>query len=151
MVRSAVAVAVAAGAAHPDISTEEALKAAVLAAPTLGYSTGPSGVQLGKLFERWGIAGQIASRIVTPPPGTSVASLMARGEVALGFQQLSEMRGVTGIDVIGGLPEAVQIVTTFSAALATASRQAAAAQRLLAFLADPAMAELKRRHGMAPA
>lgn len=148
MVHSAVAVAVPAGTPHPDIATEAALKATVLAAPTLGYSTGPSGVQLAKLFERWGIAEQIAPRIVTPPPGTSVASLIALGEVALGFQQLSEMTGVAGIDVIGGLPEAVQIVTTFSAARATVSTQAGAAQGFLDFLASPATADLKRRHGM---
>lgn len=151
MVHSAVAVAVPAGAAHPDIATEAALKAAVLAAPTLGYSTGPSGVQLAQLFERWGIAQQIAARIVTPPPGTSVASLIAQGEVALGFQQLSEMTGVAGIDVIGGLPEAVQIVTTFSAARATVSTQAGAVQGFLSFLASPQTADLKRRHGMTPA
>lgn len=151
MVHSAVAVAVPAGTPHPDIATEGALKAAVLAAPTLGYSTGPSGVQLAKLFERWGIAQEIAPRIVTPPPGTSVASLIAKGEVALGFQQLSEMTGVPGIDVIGGLPEAVQIVTTFSAARATASPQAGAVQGFLDFLASPQTADLKRRHGMTPA
>jgi molybdate transport system substrate-binding protein len=151
MVHSAVAVAVPAGAKHPDIATEAALKAAVLAAPTLGYSTGPSGVQLAKLFERWGIAETIQPRIVTPPPGTSVASLIAKGEVALGFQQLSEMTGVAGIDVIGGLPEAVQIVTTFSAARATVSTQAGAAQGFLSFLASPQTADLKRRHGMTPA
>ncbi|MCB2016392.1 MAG: substrate-binding domain-containing protein [Hydrogenophaga sp.] len=148
MVRSAVAVAVRAGTPAPDISTEAALRAAVLAAPTLGYSTGPSGVQLAKLFERWGIADQIAPRIVTPPPGTSVASLIAKGEVALGFQQLSEMRGVAGIDVIGGLPEPVQIVTTFSAARSSVSPQAAAVQRFLDFVASPQTADLKRRHGM---
>lgn len=151
LVHSAVAVAVPAGAPVPDISTEAALKAAVLAAPTLGYSTGPSGVQLAKLFERWGIAQQIAPRIVTPPPGVSVGSLVAKGEVALGFQQLSEMTGVPGIQVIGGLPEAVQIVTTFSAARATVSAQTAAVQAFLAFAAGPATAELKRRHGMTPA
>lgn len=151
MVHSAVAVAVPAGAEHPDIATEAALRAAVLAAPTLGYSTGPSGVQLAKLFERWGIAQQIAPRIVTPPPGTSVGSLVAKGEVALGFQQLSEMTGVAGIDVIGGLPEAVQIVTTFSAARATVSAQLDAVQKFLSFLSSPQTADLKRRHGMTPA
>lgn len=151
LVRSAVAVAVPAGAPVPDISTEDALKAAVLAAPTLGYSTGPSGVQLAALFERWGIAQQIAPRIVTPPPGTSVASLIAKGEVALGFQQRSEMMGVEGIRVIGGLPEAVQIVTTFSAARATVSAQAAAVQAFLSFVSSEGTADLKRRHGMSPA
>lgn len=151
MVRSAVAVAVPAGAPVPDISTEAALKAAVLAAPTLGYSTGPSGVQLARLFERWGIADQIASRIVTPPPGVPVGSLVARGEVALGFQQLSEMMNLPGIQLLGGLPEAVQIVTTFSAARATVSTQADAVQQFLAFVASPQTAELKRRQGMDPA
>lgn len=151
MVHSAVAVAVPAGAPVPDITTEAALKATVLAAPTLGYSTGPSGVQLAALFERWGIAQQIAPRIVTPPPGISVGSLVAKGEVALGFQQLSEMTGVAGIQVIGGLPEAVQIVTTFSAARATVSPQAVAVQAFLAFAASPDTADLKRQHGMTPA
>lgn len=151
LVRSAVAVAVPAGAPAPDISTEDALKAAVLAAPTLGYSTGPSGVQLAALFEHWGIAQQIAPRIVTPPPGTSVASLIANGEVALGFQQRSEMMGVEGIQVIGGLPEAVQIVTTFSAARATVSAQADAVQAFLSFVSSEGTADLKRRHGMSPA
>lgn len=148
MVRSAVAVAIPAGAPHPDISTEAALQAAVLAAPTLGYSTGPSGVQLARLFERWGIAAEIAPRTVTPPPGVSVGSLVAKGEVALGFQQLSEMMGVAGIEVIGGLPEAVQIVTTFSAAQAASSTQPEAVQAFLQFLASPDTADLKRRHGM---
>ena len=148
LVHSAVAVAVPAGAPVPDIGTEAALKAAVLAAPTLGYSTGPSGVQLAALFERWGIAQQIAPRIVTPPPGVSVGSLVAQGQVALGFQQLSEMMGVPGIQVIGGLPEAVQIVTTFSAARSSLSQQTVAVQAFLAFAASPATAELKQRHGM---
>lgn len=151
MVRSAVAVAVPAGAPVPDITTEAGLQAAVLAAPTLGYSTGPSGVQLAKLLEHWGIAEQIAPRIVTPPPGTSVASLIAQGEVALGFQQRSEMMDVAGIQVIGGLPEAVQIVTTFSAARATVSAQSGAVQVFLDFLGSPATAATKQRHGMEPA
>lgn len=151
MVHSAVAVAIPAGAPRPDLSTEAALRAAVLAAPTLGYSTGPSGVQLAKLFERWGIADAIRPRTVTPPPGVSVGSLVAKGEVALGFQQLSEMMGVAGIEVIGGLPEAVQIVTTFSAARATVSTQADAVQTFLNFVASERTAALKTQHGMSPA
>lgn len=151
MVRSAVAVAVPAGTARPDISTEEALKAAVLAAPTLGYSTGPSGVQLARLFERWGIAGQIGPRIVTPPPGVPVGSLVAKGEVALGFQQLSELMNLPGIELLGGMPEAVQIVTIFSAARSAVSTQDEAVDRFLRFVASPATAAIKQRHGMAPA
>ena len=151
IVRSAVAVAVPAGTPRPDISTEAALKAAVLAAPTLGYSTGPSGVQLARLFEHWGIAAEIAPRIVTPPPGVPVGSLVAKGEVALGFQQLSELMNLPGITLLGGLPEAVQIVTTFSAAQTVPSTQTAATRCYLDFLASAATAATKRQHGMEPA
>lgn len=151
IVRSAVAVAVPAGTPRPDISTEAALKAAVLAAPTLGYSTGPSGVQLALLFEHWGIAAEIAPRIVTPPPGVPVGSLVAKGEVALGFQQLSELMNLPGITLLGGLPEAVQIVTTFSAAQTVPSTQTAATRSYLDFLASAATAATKRQHGMEPA
>lgn len=151
IVRSAVAVAVPAGTPRPDISTEAALKAAVLAAPTLGYSTGPSGVQLARLFEHWGIAAEIAPRIVTPPPGVPVGSLVAKGEVALGFQQLSELMNLPGITLLGGLPEAVQIVTTFSAAQTVPSTRAAATRSYLDFLASAATAATKRQHGMEPA
>jgi molybdate transport system substrate-binding protein len=148
VVRSGVAVAVRAGSPHPDIGSEAALKAAVLAARTLGYSTGPSGVQLARLFERWGIGGKIRDRIVTPPPGVPVGSLVAQGEVELGFQQLSELMGLPGIDVLGPLPDAVQIITVFSAGLSSTCTQAEAARGLLHFLASPASAATKQRHGM---
>ncbi|HQR10511.1 MAG TPA: substrate-binding domain-containing protein [Casimicrobiaceae bacterium] len=146
--RSGVAVAVRAGAPRPDLGSEAALKRAVLAARTIGYSTGPSGVHLAKLFERWGIAEQVASRIVQPPPGVPVGTLIARGDIELGFQQLSELMNVPGIDVAGLLPPQVQITTVFSGAVCTASAQADSARRLLAFLASPARGDAKRRHGM---
>lgn len=148
LVHSGVAAAVKAGAAHPDIASEEAVKRAVLAAPSLGYSTGPSGLQLAKLFERWGIAQEIAPRIVTAPPGVPVGTLVARGDVALGFQQLSELMNVQGIDVLGPLPPSIQITTTFSAGVCAASAQPEAARALLAFLASPEAARTKQRHGM---
>lgn len=151
LVHSGVAVAVRAGADQPDISGESALKAAVLAARTLGYSTGPSGMQLAKLFERWGIAEQIADRIVTAPPGVPVGALVAKGEVELGFQQFSELMNLEGIALLGPLPPEVQITTTFSAGLANTSTQADAARALIAFLASPATAETKRGNGMEPA
>ncbi|MBE0586908.1 MAG: substrate-binding domain-containing protein [Hydrogenophaga sp.] len=148
MVRSGVALAVRSGAPHPDIASEAAVKQAVLAARTLGYSTGPSGVQLAKLFERWGIAEQIKDRIVTAPPGVPVGSLVAQGEVELGFQQLSELMSLEGIDVLGPLPAQIQIITTFSAGLATASTQPEAVRALLAFLVSPATGPTKQRNGM---
>lgn len=151
LVQSGVAVAVPEGQAVPDISTEDALKAAVLAAPTLGYSTGPSGVQLAKLFEAWGIAEQIQDRIVQAQPGVPVGALIAQGQVALGFQQLSEMRGVKGITVLGPLPPSVQIITTFSGSVASSSTQADAVRTLLDFWSSPACTPLKLQHGMSAA
>jgi molybdate transport system substrate-binding protein len=151
VVRSGVAVAVRAGAPRPDIATEEALRQAVLAAGRISYSTGPSGVHLANLFERWGIAAQIKDRIVEAPPGVPVGSLVARGEVELGFQQLSELMHLEGIEVLGPLPSAVQVLTTFSAGVGVRSTRSDAARDFLAYLASPAAAEAKRRHGMEPA
>ena len=148
LVRSGVALAVPAGQPVPDISTEAALKAAVLAAPTLGYSTGPSGVQLAKQFEAWGIAEQIKDRLMQAKPGVPVGSLVALGEVALGFQQLSEMLGVQGITIVGGLPPAVEIITTFSGSVVTTSSQADAVHTMLAFWATTVCNDTKVRHGM---
>jgi len=151
LVHSGVAVAVRAGAPHPDIGSEAGLRQAVLAARTLGYSTGPSGVALARLFECWGIAEQIAPRLLTAPPGVPVGSLVAQGEVELGFQQLSELMHLPGVEVLGPLPAAIQIVTTFSAGLTTACTRAAAVQSWFDFLRSAAADETKRRHGMDPA
>lgn len=148
IVRSGVAVAVRAGSPRPDLGTEAALKAAVQAAPSLGYSTGPSGVALAKLLERWGIADEVAPKLVTPPPGVPVGSLVASGQVALGFQQLSELMHLPGIDVVGPLPDAIQIVTLFSGGVAATSTQPDAARALLEFLRAPHTAAIKRANGM---
>ena len=151
LARSRIAIAVAAGARQPDIASESAVRDAVLHARTIGYSTGPSGAHLARLFERWGIADAIAPRIVQAPPGTPVGGLVAGGEVELGFQQLSELMHLPGIDVVGPLPAEIQAITMFSAAVCTASMRAAVARTLLSFLASPQANAAKRRHGMEPA
>jgi molybdate transport system substrate-binding protein len=151
IVHSGVAIAVRGGTRRPDVASEEALKRSVLAAPTVGYSTGPSGVALVKLFERWGIAQELQGRLVQAPPGVPVGALVARGDVALGFQQLSELIHLEGIDIVGPMPAAVQITTTFAGGVCKASAQPERVRELLASLASPAGDEAKRRNGMEPA
>jgi molybdate transport system substrate-binding protein len=148
VVESGVAMAVKAGAPHPDVSTEAAVRQAVLDAPHLGYSTGPSGVQLAKLFQRWGIAEEVAPRTLQAPPGVPVGALVALGEVDLGFQQLSELMHLEGIELLGPLPPEIQITTTFSAGVAATCARPEAAQAFLQFMRSSALDALKRQHGM---
>jgi molybdate transport system substrate-binding protein len=148
IVRSGIAIAVRAGAQQLPIDTEADIKALVLAAPTLSYSTGPSGVYLEKLFARWGILEQIRSRIVVPPPGVPVGTLVADGTAALGFQQLSELMNVRGIAVLGALPDSIQSLTVFSGGVSASSAAPDAARALLEYLASPQLAPLKQQHGM---
>jgi len=149
--QSGVAIAVKAGEAKPDVANEPAIRDAVLRARGIGYSTGPSGTHVVRLLERWGIADTMAGRIVQAPPGVPVGTLVARGDVELGFQQLSELMHLPGIEVVGLLPPAIQRMTIFSAAVCAASTQAEAASTLLSFLASPSADAAKRRHGMEPA
>ena len=151
LARSAVAIAVPAGTARPDVSTERALRNAVSAARSIGYSTGPSGTHLARLFERWGIANVVAPRLVQAPPGVPVGGLVARGEAAIGFQQLSELMHMPGIDIVGTLPPGADLVTLFSAAVCAASTRRDATCALLAFLASDATDAMHARHGMQPA
>ncbi|WP_431225024.1 substrate-binding domain-containing protein [Serratia sp. L9] len=150
LVKSGVAIAVKEGAQVIDIGSEEAVKQAVLAAKTIGYSTGPSGVYLAELFGRWGIAEQIKENMVKAPPGVPVGALVANGEVELGFQQLSELLHLKGIVILGPLPADIQIMTRFSAGLPLESNQPEAAQVLLNFLTSPAAIEAKINNGMEP-
>lgn len=150
LAKSGVGIAVKAGAARPDISSGETLKRAVLAAQSIVYSTGPSGIYLAGLFQRMGIADQIRHKIKQvqgEPAGASVA----RGEAEIGFQQMSELLPVPGIDVIGPLPADVQQITVFSAGLHVAARQPDAAKALVKFLTAPAAAPVIRKKGMEPA
>lgn len=148
LVCSGVSIAVRAGAPQPNIDSEDAVKSAVLAARSLSYSTGPSGVYLEKLFARWGILEQVRARIVVPRPGIPVGSLVATGEAELGFQQLSELKNLAGVQVVGPLPPAIQTITIFSGGICGLSSDVDAARDLLDYLASPATADIKRGHGM---
>jgi molybdate transport system substrate-binding protein len=101
LARSGMAIAIAAGAPRPDVGSESAVRDAVLRARGIAYSTGPSGAHLLALLERWGIGATVVSRLVQAPPGTPVATLLARGDAELGFQQLSEFQHAAGIDIAG--------------------------------------------------
>ena len=148
LARSGVAAAVRQGAAVPDFSSVDSLRRAVLEAPRIGYSTGPSGVALLELFKRWGVHEALAPRLLQAPAGVPVAALVARGDVALGFQQLSELIDMPGITLVGPLPAAVQITTVFSAGIGVRSRQIEAARACLSFMAGPQAVDAKRKQGM---
>jgi molybdate transport system substrate-binding protein len=150
LAQSRVAIAVAAGAPRPAIGNGTAVRDALLAARRVGYSTGPSGRHLARLIERWDMTNTMANRLVEAPPGVPVGALLARGDVDLGFQQLSELMHVPGVDVVGTLPPEIQEVTVFSGAVCATSARPAAARALLSFLASPDTGAIKRRHGMEP-
>ena len=148
--RSGVYVAVRKGAPPPAIGSEDAMRDAIRAAKTIGYSTGPSGVALQTLFERWGIADEIKSRIVQAKPGVPVGAMIAGGAVELGFQQRSELIHLAGIDVVGPLPPAIQITTTFSGGVASASTDRAAAAKLLGYMSSADARAAIVEQGMEP-
>lgn len=151
LVRSEVVGAVPAGAPAPRLDDEDALRAAVLAAPRIGYSTGPSGTALLALFARWGLEDTLRDRLLQAPPGVPVGTLVARSEVALGFQQRSELVHLPGLTLLGPMPPEAAIVTVFAGAVAGTSRRGDEAAAVLAHWASPATAERKRQHGMTPA
>jgi molybdate transport system substrate-binding protein len=151
LARSTVAIAVARGALRPAIESEARLRETVLSAPSIGYSTGPSGVALQRLFVRWGIATAIAPRLVLAPPGVAVGELVARGDAAIGFQQRSELLPLDGVDVVGDMPQGLEIVTVFSGGVCGTSRRPELAQALLDFIRSPAADEARLRHGLKPA
>jgi molybdate transport system substrate-binding protein len=150
LAKSGVGVAVRAGALKPDISSGEALKRAVLAAKSVVYSTGPSGIYLSGLFQRMGIAGQIEAK-VRQVQGEPAGAVVARGEAEIGFQQMSELLPVEGIDVVGPLPPDIQQITVFAAGLHARAKEPAAARALIRFLHAPAAAPIIRKKGMEPA
>ncbi|MBV9114767.1 MAG: substrate-binding domain-containing protein, partial [Hyphomicrobiales bacterium] len=148
--RSSIAIAVRAGEEPARIDGAEALKQAVLKARKIAYSTGPSGDHLKRLFALWGIADAISARLVQAQPGIPVGSLLAKREADLGFQQLSKLLHLPGIDIIGLLPPEIQNETVFSAAIASRSSKPDQARALIEFLASPDTAATKRRHGLEP-
>src|SRR5579863_1073468 len=111
--RSGIALAIPSGATRPAVATAGDVRAAMLAAPRVAYSTGPSGAYLLSLWERWGVGREMAGRAVQAPAGVPVAALLARGEADLGVQQYSELLEQPGIEILGPLPDSIQQITVF--------------------------------------
>jgi molybdate transport system substrate-binding protein len=150
LARSYVGLAVRAGEPHPDISTEPALRAALLGARAVAYSRlGASGILFAKLIERMGIASEINARAVIIPQGFTAERLVA-GEADLAVQQISELKQVAGIEVIGPLPHQLQTPAVFSAGRMAASPRVAQSDRLLRYLASPEVAPALRESGLEP-
>src|SRR5579863_379442 len=147
---SAIAVAVKSKAKRPSLTDGESLKAAILAAQSICYSTGPSGTHVVKLLEKWAIDRLMSERIVQAPPGVPVGTLLARGEAELGFQQLSEFLDVPGIDIAGPLPREIQSLTRFSCAVGALASNEAGARGFISYLTSREADASKRRHGMEP-
>jgi len=148
LAKTGIGVAVRAGAPKPDISSGTAIKKALLAAKTVGYSTGPSGVYLMGLFERLGIAAEVKAKTRQVPSGGTVGTILASGEAELGFQQVSELVHVSGVDFVGPLPPEIQHVTVFSAGIHTNAKAPEAARALLDFLIAPAARTVIQKHGL---
>lgn len=156
LVLSQVAAAIPAGGEEPAARAEGSavpdtagLRAALRAADRIGYSTGPSGTALIRMIEAWGLKDELSPRLVQARPGVPVATLLARGEVSLGLQQLSELVGQPGIRILGVLPEDSATDTVFSGAVATAAADPVGAAALLAFLTSAEAAPVKAAHSFA--
>lgn len=150
LARSYVGVAVKAGAAHPDIATEAASREALLGARAVAYSRlGASGILFAQLIARLGIAEAINARAVIIPMGFTAEKLVT-GEADLAIQQISELKQVDGIEVVGPIPLDLQTPAVFSAGRMTASQRAAAADHLLRYLSSPEVAPVLRETGLEP-
>lgn len=147
---SAIAVAVKSQAKRPSLTDEASFKAAILAAQSIGYSTGPSGTHIIGLMKKWGIDPLMSERLVQAPPSVPVGALVARGEAELGFQQLSEFLDVPGIDIVGTLPREIQSLTRFSCGVGALASNEAGAHDLIRYLTSSEADTSKRRHGMEP-
>ena len=138
LAQSSIGMAVRAGAKKPDISSVEAFKRAMLEAKSIAYSDSASGVYVStEMFQRLGIFDQVKSKM-KKIPAEPVGAVVARGEAEIGFQQISALQPVPGIELVGPLPPEVQKITLFSAGIAAGAKELASAKTLIKFLASPA-------------
>jgi len=150
LAKSGVGVGVKAGAPKPDISSTDAVKKTLLAAKSIGYSTGPSGIYVVTMFQKMGIADEIKGRLKQTPTGVFVGSIIASGEAEIGFQQVSELSFFPGIDYVGPIPAEVQLITVFSAGIPAGTKQADTAKALVSFITAPPAAAVFKKHALDP-
>lgn len=151
LVTCGMGAAVRAGAPVPDIGTVQGLRDALVAAESVGRSSGPSGLHLERVCEDLGIGEQVAAKTRIIPSGQTVATQLASGEVDLGFQQVPELLHDEAITFVGPLPPGVQNTTIFSAGIHRAAQEPEAAKALLAFLGSADTVAIFRHHGLEPA
>src|ERR1700693_1468146 len=150
LVKSPIGIAVRSGAPKPDISSADAVKRALLAAKSIAYSDSASGVYVStEMFEKLGIADAMKDK-AKKTPATPVGEIVARGDAELGFQQIAELRPVSGIDIVGQLPPDLQKITVFSAGIATVSKEPDAGRAVIKFLASPAARDALVKSGLEP-
>jgi molybdate transport system substrate-binding protein len=150
LARCGIGIAIRAGAPKPDVSSADALKRALLAAKTVGYTSGPSGIYMGKLIERMGIADQIKPKFRSVPSGGTIGTIVASGDCEIGFQQVSEIVHIPGVDFAGPLPPEVQHVTVFCCGVQTGSANDVAGRSLASFLSSAGAAAVMKKHGLEP-
>ncbi len=150
LVKSPIGIAVKSGAPKPDISTADAVKRALLAAKTIAYSDSASGVYVStEMFQKLGIADAMKDK-ARKIPATPVGEIVAHGDAEIGFQQISELKAVPGVDIVGPLPDELQRITVFSAGIATGSKEPEAGRALIKYLASPAARDAIIKSGMDP-
>jgi molybdate transport system substrate-binding protein len=150
LVKSPIGIAVRSGAPKPDISSADTLKRALLAAKSVAYSDSASGVYVStEMFAKLGIADEMKDK-ARKIPATPVGEIVAHGDAEIGFQQISELLPVAGVDIVGPLPPDVQKITVFSAGIATVSKEPDAGKALIKFLASPAASAAIVKSGMEP-
>ena len=150
LVKSGIGVAVRTGAPKPDISSADTLKRALLAAKSVAYSDSASGVYVSsEMFKKLGIENEMKDK-ARMIPATPVGEIVAHGDAEIGFQQISELKPVPGIDIVGPLPADLQKITVFSAGIATASKEPEAGNALIKFLTSPAAAVEITKSGLDP-
>lgn len=150
LMKSAVGVAVRAGAPRPDIGSPEAVRNALLTAKSIGYSTGPSGDHVLSLIERFGITDQVKPKLKQVPTGARMETIIATGEAEIGFQQISELIRAPGINYVGPLPSDIQKITVYSAGIHASAKQPEAARALVNALTGSTAASVIKHHGMEP-